>query len=633
MILKRIYLLMILLGLSFQLIAEGAPDTTIYLSEVNINSNIIQNLSSGNKIQSLPAQTIQAYQNSNLLEILSDHSMVNIKSYGISGISNISLRGSQTNQTAILWNGINLQDPLNGSANPSLFPLGLVDEIEIQYGGSGALYGSGAVGGVIMMKKIMNFNTGWGVDVSAGLGSFANYQGQMKILYGGTKYSGSFIYYHTQGENDFSYTNTQAFGHPEVKQENASTVADGISQDNSFILSDNQKINTHLWYQKSHRQIAPNMTISNAENYQDDEALRFSSDWIKYGKKITLMARAALIHSIIDYNDPIINLQAIHQSTSIIAQFESNIQLGKFQLLNWGVNNRFDMGKSDNFPDHSNRNTAAVFLSYKVQFFQKKLNIISSIREEIVDEQLGLPTPSLGIDWNPKKELSIKAKLSRNYRSPTFNDLYWEGGFAKGNSDLLAENGWSQELGIELQKKFENYYPSFQITAFNSNINDLIVWLPNEDGIWSPINQKKVWSRGIEIQQFNDFSFQELKTGFKLFYTYNPSTISMGYNTGNQLIYQPINQAKAKYYFNIKAWTFDIIYQWFDERFITEDNSKTLDSYQLINLGIHGEIPIRNQKIGIHLRVNNILNEVYQSVENYATPLRNFQLSIQYKIR
>ncbi len=632
MVLKRIYLFVFLLSLSFRLIAEGAPDTTIFLHEVNINSNILQNLSSGNKIQSLPSKTIQAYQNSNLLEILSDHSMVNIKSYGISGISNISLRGSQTNQTAVLWNGINLQDPLNGSINPSLFPLGLVDEIEIQYGGSGALYGSGAVGGVIMMNKIMDFNTGWGVDISASLGSFANYQGQMKIRYGGSKYSGSFIYYHTQGENDFPYTNTQAFGHPEVKQKNAETRIDGLSQDNSFILNENQKINTHLWYQKSHRQIAPNMTISNAQNYQDDEALRFSSDWIQYGDKITLMARAALIHSIIDYKDPAIDLQAIHQSTSIIAQFESNIQVNKFQLINWGVNNRFDMGKSDNFPDNTQQNNIAVFLSYKLQLLKKRLNIIASIREEVVEKVFGLPTPALGIDWIADKNIIINGKISRNYRIPTFNDLYWEGGFAHGNPDLLPESGWSEELGIELKKKLDHYYPSIQMNAFNSHINDLVVWLPDEAGIWTPINQKKVWSRGLEIQQYNKYIFHKWETGLNIYYTYNPSTLSTGGNMGKQLIYNPVNQFKAKFFIGYKSWNFDVMFQWFDERFITEDNSKSLDPYHLINIGVHGEIPIKNQVLGIHLRVNNILNEVYQSVENYATPLRNFQLSIQYKI-
>ena len=627
---KRVYFFIFLLSLSFRLIAEGSPDTTIYLNEVNINSNITQNFSSGNKLQSLPKKTIEAYQNSNLLSILSDQSMVNIKTYGISGLSNISIRGSQTNQTAVVWNGINLQDPLNGSVNPSLFPVGLIDKIEIQYGGSGALYGSGAVGGVIMMKKIMNFNTGFGVDFSVGIGSFENYQGQIKIRYGGEKYSGSLIYYHSQAENNFPYINTQAFGHPKVKQENAANNVDGVSQDNSFILNENQKINTHFWYQKSHREIAPNTTIHDAHQFQNDEAMRFSGDWIKYGKKTSLMARLGLIHSILDYNDPGIALQAIHQSTSIIAQFESNIQLNKLQLINWGVNNRFDMGKSDNFPDHTQRNTLAFFLSYKLQLLTKKLNIVTSIREELIEDSFGSPTPSIGIDYNPFNYLSIKGKVSRNYRSPTFNDLFWQGGFAHGNTELLPESGWSQEIGIDIKTNGEPFKPSLQITAFNSHINNLIVWTP-EDNIWSPVNQKKVWSRGIEIQELNEVDLNDAKTGLNLYYTYNPSTLESGDNSGKQLIYQPINQVKAKYYFNYKSWTLDIIYQWFDERFIYEDNSKSLDSYQLVNIAVHGDVPIKKHLFVLQFRVNNIFDEIYQSVENYAYPLRNFQFSIQYK--
>jgi len=627
---KQLYLFVLLLSLSFPIMAEGLKDTTIFLNEVNINSNITHNFSSGNKIQSLPKRTIEAYQNSNLLNILSDHSMVNIKSYGVSGLSNISLRGSQTNQTAVVWNGINLQDPLNGSVNPSLFPLGLIDEIKIQYGGSGALYGSGAVGGVIMMNKNLDFNTGFGIDVLLGTGSFSNYQGQIKIRYGGTKYSGSLIYYHSQGENDFPYVNTQAFGHPEKKQENASNNIDGISQDNSFILNKNQKINTHLWYQKSHREIAPNMTIFNAHQFQNDEALRFSGDWIKYGEKTSLMARIGLIHSILDYNDPGIDLQSTHQSTSIIAQFESNIQLNKLHLINWGVNNRFDMGQSDNYPDHTQRNTLAFFLSYKLQLLKKKLHIVASIREELIENNLGSPTPSLGIDYNPLSYLSIKSKVSRNYRSPTFNDLYWQGGFAHGNADLLPESGWSQEIGMDIKTNWKTFQPAFQVTAFNSHINNLIVWTPT-DNIWSPMNQKEVWSRGVEVQQLNEFYLKSINTGLNLYYTYNPSTLESGNNSGKQLIYQPINQIKAKYFINYQSWTLNIIYQWFDERFITDNNSKSLNSYKLINLGIYGDIPIKKHLFVFHLRVNNIFNEVYQSVENYAYPLRNFQFSIQYK--
>lgn len=630
--LKQIIISISFLFIASGLFAEGLPDTTIFLHEVSINSNIVQNFSAGNKIQKLPAKIVRTYKSSSLREILSDHSMVNIKSYGVSGISNISLRGSQTNQTAILWNGINLQDPLNGSADPSLMPIGLVDEIEIQYGGSGALYGSGSVGGVIMMKKNLDFNTGWGLEMSSGIGSFQHYNGVLSIKYGGEKYSGNLSYYHSQAENDFTYKNTQVFGHPEVKQENAATIANGLSQDNSFILSENQKINTHLWYQNSRKHVGSNMTITGAQQFQDDESLKFSSDWVKYDDFITLMTRVAVIHSELEYNDPLLPLVAQHISNSFITQFETNITLSPKQLLNIGINNRLDMADSDNIPESQKRNTAAIFLSYKLQLLKRKLNIVASIRDEMIQEKLGSPTPSLGIDWNPNKTISFKAKTSRNYRTPTFNDLYWNGSFAYGNPDLLSESGWTQELGFGFNKRFKRYNSSIQINAFNSNIDNLIVWLPDSAAAWTPVNKKKVWSRGVEIQSKTDFYLNKWVTGFHFYYTYNPSTLNNGDFKGKQLIYQPLHQVKEKIYVSYKTWTLNIILQYFTERFISEDNSKSLDAYQMVNLSLHKDINIKKHHFSFHLRANNILNQVYQSVENYATPLQNYQFSIQYKI-
>jgi len=628
---KQLFTFFLFCLTSYGLFADNLPDTTIYLNEVSINSNIVHNFSSGNKIQKLTAKTLHEYQSNNLEEILSTQAMVNIKSYGISGISNISMRGSQTNQTAVLWNGVNLQDPLNGSVNPSLLPLGLVDEITIQYGGSGALYGSGAVGGAIILKKKLDFNTGWNGALLSSLGSFGNYQGQIKIQYGGQKYAGSLIYYYRQAANDFPYTNTQAFGKPKTKQENSATNSQGVAQDNSYILSDNQKINTHLWYQKSHRQIASNMTVSGAQQFQNDDSFRFSGDWIKYGEKLTLMSRLAFLHSLLNYQDPNAQLQALHLSNSLIGQFEMNWQLTEHQLVNWGVNNRFDMATSDNFPANTNRNTAAFFISYRLQLVHKTVNITSSIREELIDQEFGQPTPSIGLDWIPLQSLKIQAKMSRNYRTPTFNDLFWQGGYAHGNPQLEPESGWNEEVGVEFNKKFSIYKASLQLNVFNSHINNLIVWLP-EDNIWSPVNKKKVWSRGLEIEEENQFYISKNTfTGLDFYITYNPSELNSDDNKGKQLMYSPIIHTKIKYYFNKKIWGFSLFYQWYDQRFIREDNSKYLDSYQTLNLNIYANFSIRKQALSVYLKANNLLNEVYQSVENYATPLINFQMSIQYQ--
>ncbi|OYT14982.1 MAG: hypothetical protein B7C24_15400 [Bacteroidetes bacterium 4572_77] len=611
--------------------AEGLPDTTIYLHQVNINSNIVQNLSTGNKIDKIPSRTMESFQQNSLKDLLQNHSNLNIKSYGVSGISNISMRGAMSHHTAILWNGINLQDPMNAAVNPALFPVGLVNEIEIQYGGSGALYGSGAIGGVISMKKNLSFNKGLVSDIALGMSSFNHYNGQLKLEYGGDKYAGSLLYFCDQSANDFPYKNTQKFGHPMEKQENAASLVQGLSQDNSFILNESQKINTHLWLQKSRRNIASNMTISGAENYQLDESLRFSSDWIKYGKVTTLMAQMAFLHQKMNYEDPVAQLSAIHQSNSFIAQFESNIQLPYNQLINYGMHERLDWAKSDNYLSLKQQNTLAFFASYKKGFLQQKGHVLFSLREELFGQKFNPITPALAIEYELLKKLTLKGKISKTYRNPTFNDLYWEGGFAYGNQDLKAESAWVQDLGLLWEANVGYYHSALEITLFNSKMHELIVWQPDSVGKWHPVNKKKVWSRGVEVQHSNDFIFSRITTGFQWFYTYNPSTLEEGGSChGNQLIYAPIHQAKIKYYFLFKDWSFNLDYQWNGQRYIKEDNTDYLSAYGLFNMYLNAHLPIKKQKIFFQLSINNILNEVYQSVENYAMPMRSFQLTLRY---
>jgi iron complex outermembrane receptor protein len=343
------------------------------------------------------------------------------------------------------------------------------------------------------------------------------------------------------------------------------------------------------------------------------------------------MSRLAFLHSLLDYQDPNAQLKAIHLSSSIIGQFEMNWQVNEYQLINWGVNHRYDMASSDNFPINTNRNTTAFFLSYRLQLLHKTVHMTSSIREELIDDQFGEPTPSIGMDWLPLQNLKILAKISRNYRTPTFNDLFWQGGYAHGNTDLMAESGWNEELGMEFKKVISIYEASLQLNIFNSHINNLIVWLP-ENNIWSPVNKKKVWSRGLEIGLQNQFHISQITSmGMNLFFNYNPSELYQGENKGKQLIYSPIMHTKLKYYFNRKIWGFALIYQWYDQRFTTEDNTMYLNPYQLFNLDIRLITPIKKQALSMYFKVNNIFNELYQSVENYATPLRNFQISIHYQ--
>ncbi|MDV7399099.1 TonB-dependent receptor, partial [Arthrospira platensis SPKY1] len=86
------------------------------------------------------------------------------------------------------------------------------------------------------------------------------------------------------------------------------------------------------------------------------------------------------------------------------------------------------------------------------------------LRQELVDGAFTPIAPSLGLERPLTNWLSLKARFSRNYRLPTFNDLYWQPG---GNPDLLAESGWSQEATAAARIKIRRQQWQLSLTGFN----------------------------------------------------------------------------------------------------------------------------------------------------------------------
>ncbi|MCK5776600.1 MAG: Plug domain-containing protein, partial [Bacteroidales bacterium] len=171
------------------LFAQNEPDTTSRtydLKTVDINASRLQFAPEVN-IQKFDQELLQSRSSQGIQTLLSDYANVNIRSYGYGGLSNVSMRGANSNHTAVLWNGFNLQDPMNGGTNMLLFPLFFVDQVQVQKGGSSALFGSGAMGGVISLENNLAFNKGLQLGLFTSVGSFANYQTGASVNISGKK--------------------------------------------------------------------------------------------------------------------------------------------------------------------------------------------------------------------------------------------------------------------------------------------------------------------------------------------------------------------------------------------------------------------------------------------------------------
>lgn len=139
--------------------------------------------------QELDSSLIKDNNTNNIGSFLAKNSAITLRSYGVAGISSISMRGGNSNHVAVIWNGFNIQDPLNGGINFFQSSTNFIDEASVQYGGSSAAFGSGAIGGVIHLNNKPTFNNKLYGSALFKTGSFGLNAQHVQIGFGNNKIS------------------------------------------------------------------------------------------------------------------------------------------------------------------------------------------------------------------------------------------------------------------------------------------------------------------------------------------------------------------------------------------------------------------------------------------------------------
>jgi len=100
----------------------------------------------------IQAEEIEARQADTLSEAIATVPGLAVMQSGSPGQqTSLFTRGTESEQTLLLWNGIPLNDPFFGGANWQFVPLDGVARVEVARGPFSALYGSNAMGGVVQV--------------------------------------------------------------------------------------------------------------------------------------------------------------------------------------------------------------------------------------------------------------------------------------------------------------------------------------------------------------------------------------------------------------------------------------------------------------------------------------------------
>ncbi|MFZ7114655.1 MAG: TonB-dependent receptor plug domain-containing protein [Bacteroidota bacterium] len=553
-----------------------------------------------------------------------------VKNYGPGALSSVSLRGGSAYQTAVLWKGFSISNPMNGVMDFNLLPTFLFDDILIQYGGSSSLWGSGAISGTIQLSNnssIVNRNSIKAGSRFSSASGWANYaEGKFSFR----KFNSSIKLFITDEKNAFSFHQNGEL----KKQVHADAIGRGIVAENNFLFNSRTTLSFNFWYQFADRNIAPVLTEAISNAVQTDKNYRYNITFTRSFNNGKFVFRNAYFNERLFYNDSSLKEPSISNCKTLISEPEYSISFHKFHTFQAGLNLTAINATATEFNQEAEVIRKAAYLAYNLKV--KKLGFSVSARKEINEFQQPPVVFSTGIKYLFSDWLKFFGSFSTVYRNPTVNDLFWQPG---GNTELLPETGISYESTLELdlfqltgKNSNDSNAFSFLITGYKKEIDNWISWTPHGT-VWIPSNIKNVHSYGAENSIVFKKKFRHVLFHLSTFYGYTISeTTASGYafdaSVGKQLIYVPMYKAGGSLSLTYKNSALSFNQTYTGIRFTTTDNSSFLDDYTKVSTQFDQRFEIQNSVLALFIRVDNLFNKDYQSVLNRPEPLRNFSFGI-----
>ncbi|PKH04184.1 TonB-dependent receptor [Psychromonas sp. MB-3u-54] len=586
-----------------------AAETQNTQNDIVISASRVETkrIESGSSVAVLDAQYIKDNQARTVAELLRDVPGVSVSSSG--GITSVFIRGSDSNKTLVIIDGIEVNDlsSISSGYNFATLMADNVERIEVLKGSQSALWGSDAMGGVINIvtkKGKAGFNPTASIEIGGN-----NYHKENVTLSGAkgnSHYSLSAGNLQTDGisskavdlddNDDDGYKNqnvsikaghqfTDIFAVDTVlRYSDAETEYDGFSIDaNSTNQQHQAKLNTHLNLLDNQWKNRLSVAFSDSEN----ETFSGSTSTSEYkGQKVKTDLQS-------DYYLNTIN--GYTQRISFIAEHENE----KYQSWSMDEKQRIE--------------ASAVVLGYGVDW-QKTIFVNAALRSDFNSKFDDTNTYHLDISAWVSDGTRLHASHGTGVKNPSLGQMYGETSYYSGNADLTPEESRSWDAGVEYN--FVNADAYIDLTYFDSLYTDMITYGSNT---YSNLDNEAT-SRGVEFTgQVKVSNKLRVNTG----YTFMETDDGEGNELARRAKHAASINANYKYTSNLSA---NIGVRYTGTRIDSDDS--TLDNYTVVNLGAAYQV---QEHITINARLENALDKDYQEVSGYNTAERTAYVGVSFQ--
>ena len=664
-------LTLVLLATPLALWAQDEPRRTIPIKEVTVyGRRPMKEIG----VQQTKFDSVVLKENIalSIADVLTFNSSIFVKSYGRATLSTVAFRGTSPSHTQVTWNGMRINNPMLGMTDFSMIPSYFIDDASLLHGTSSVSETGGGLGGAVKLSTKPAQNNGFGLQYVQGVGSFKTFDEFLRLTYGNKNWQLSTRAVYSSSPNEYKYRNHDKkeniyddnhniIGqyYPVERNRSGSFKDLHILQEAYYNSDSGERFGLSAWYINSNREL-PMLTTDYGEaaefdNRQREQTFRGVLSWDHLRSNWKVAAKAGYIHTWMayDYKRDAGNgiMTSMTRSRSKVNTFygqaDGEYYIGSKWLFTASLSAHQHLVESRDKNIILQQGDKAIIgydkgrieLSGSVSAKWRpteRVGVSLVLREEMFGTEWTPVIPALFVDGVLSKRGNIvaKASVSRNYRFPTLNDLYFLPG---GNPDLKKENGWTYDAGLSFAIGNEGIYSlSGSASWFDSHVDNWIIWLPTTKGFFSPRNIKSVHAYGVEMEADLAVALSEdWHLGLDGTFSWTPS-INEGEpmspadkSVGKQLPYVPEISATLTGELSYRTWS--LLYKWchYSERYTMSSNdlslSGNLPPYFMSNITLEKRFSLAWADLSLKGAVNNLFDEEYLSVLSRPMPGINFE--------
>ncbi|ORC46698.1 TonB-dependent receptor [Burkholderia sp. A27] len=525
---------------------------------------------------------------------------------GPGSTTSLFLRGASSTQSLVLIDGVRVDSVSLGTSQLAQIPLDQIDHVEVVNGNVSALYGSGAIGGVVQVFTKDGGDHPPRFNFSVGYGSYHT-QTQQAGVNGALDKDGATTFNLSLARSkDDGFSSLNPREAPQANPNANGYLNESISA--SLRHRFNDQWNAGVTYFQSNG----NNSYDNAYGVPTD-----SNNLYSKVRQMSVFANGKLTdwwttHFIVSEGDD----RSVSKTNGIYNgrfdtdnrqyTWQNDFAFAAQQKLQVGYEHLDQSLDSDTFaaPD---RHVDSGFVGYTGRFGRNQIQ--ANVRRDQYSDFGGANSYYLGYGFDITGHWKATASYSDSFRAPSFDDLYYP---YSGNASIEPERSHSIEAALQYAS---NALGVMRLSAFQTRYSNLIDYQQVTPGIYLAENVGHAKVQGLEGSWSGHVGKTDVRASLTL---QNPVDL----DKDADLLRRARRFGSLAMNRSLAGWR--VGGEWIVSG-AREDSSGKLGGYGVVNLSARYNI---TKAWYVAAQIHNLLNKDYETAYSYNSPRRGAYVTV-----